>query len=1086
MIGTSLRLAALLLASATALAAPSLVVPVAPRAGAVGPKAGVEATAVRFNGEELFAMQPGEVAEFALPTGRVQSYTLERVIDYGGGIRSWVGKSAIPGSEEQAIVTQGPGGAFGWMRTPEAEWRIFPGDGHEWLARRAPMNFAPRFAGGDAIVPPDDPPDLAPFKGIATPMPTLAQQKALMAKAAPTPGFTVDLMVLYTPDIATKLGAGLLPMIYNLVTSANAAYVGSEIALTLRLVNASLVDLPNSVASNDALASMNNGAAGTVNALFQPLTWDASSLRNTLGADIVALVRDGPTDTGGVGFVLGNPKIFLAGVDETPQVIASAAYSINNFCADGCESIFTHELGHNMGNAHDRATVARDNDGVIPNSGRTFPYSYGHYDCLNGLSCDPFVPDGCPSSYAQCVVRQANDFGTVMSYVNPTVMRFSNPNVLCVPAGGVAPGRPCGVAGTADNARSMNETRHNISAYRTGAITNVAVPGSLQFTKATYPGTEAGGTVVFTASRSGGSVGAVSVAWSVSAGTATGGTDFTVAAGTLNWADGDGANKTFTVTVSPDALAEGIESFTATLANAAGATGVYLGHPSVATGLIVEPWPPGGTAPAGFASATTPTVPWSTDGTTFDPAGGDSVSWGSYAFSSVNNPSYTGNSSSRYTGAFAAGTVSFSYRVNSYPNFGFLEFLVDDVVVFSDSGETGWQSFAAAIEAGMHTLEWRFRKPLGFLCRNGNPQPPQGAACADRAWIDTVSLPLAAPVAITVVKAGAGTGTVTSTPAGISCGAACTTTLTPGTFLQLTPTPAAGSAFTGWSGGGGTCTGTGSCFLTVGGATTLTATFDPPSIATPRLANISTRMQVLTGDDVLIGGFVIQGTASKTVVVRARGPSLIPFGIANALVNPVLQLFSGPTQVAINDDWGTAANAAAVTSSGFAPGNALESAILMTLAPGAYTGIVTGAGGATGVGIIEVFEVDQPGVPLANISTRGRVLTGNDVMIGGFVIQGTQPQTVVVRARGPSLIPFGIANALGDPVLQLFTGATPITSNDNWQTATNAAAIQASGFAPSNANESAILITLAPGAYTAIVTGAGNTTGVGIIEVFAQ
>ncbi|MBK7660144.1 MAG: hypothetical protein IPJ28_13830 [Betaproteobacteria bacterium] len=138
------------------------------------------------------------------------------------------------------------------------------------------------------------------------------------------------------------------------------------------------------------------------------------------------------------------------------------------------------------------------------------------------------------------------------------------------------------------------------------------------------------------------------------------------------------------------------------------------------------------------------------------------------------------------------------------------------------------------------------------------------------------------------------------------------------------------------------------------------------------------------------------------------------------------------------------------------------------------------------MGIIEVFEVDQPGVPLANISTRGRVLTGNDVMIGGFVIQGTQPQTVVVRARGPSLIPFGIANALGDPVLQLFTGATPITSNDNWQTATNAAAIQASGFAPSNASESAILITLAPGAYTAIVTGAGNTTGVGIIEVFAQ
>ncbi len=254
----------------------------------------------------------------------------------------------------------------------------------------------------------------------------------------------------------------------------------------------------------------------------------------------------------------------------------------------------------------------------------------------------------------------------------------------------------------------------------------------------------------------------------------------------------------------------------------------------------------------------------------------------------------------------------------------------------------------------------------------------------------------------------------------------------------------------------------------------------------PRLANISTRVQVLTGDDVLIGGFIIGGTQPKTVVVRARGPSLAASGVSGALANPVLQLFAGATPIAANDDWGTAANAAALQASGYAPANVFESAILTTLGPGAYTAIVTGAGGLTGVGIVEVFEVDRPEVPLVNIATRGRVLTGSDVMIGGFIIQGDAPQTVVIRARGPSLVPFGIANALGDPVLQLFSGATPITSNDNWQTATNAAAIQASGFAPSNANESAILITLAPGAYTAIVTGAGNTTGVGIIEVFAQ
>ncbi len=257
-----------------------------------------------------------------------------------------------------------------------------------------------------------------------------------------------------------------------------------------------------------------------------------------------------------------------------------------------------------------------------------------------------------------------------------------------------------------------------------------------------------------------------------------------------------------------------------------------------------------------------------------------------------------------------------------------------------------------------------------------------------------------------------------------------------------------------------------------------------------RLGNISTRMRVLTGNDVMIGGFVISGGASKTVVIRARGPSLVPFGITNALANPVLQLVRSSDQatVAANDNWGSAANAAAITASGFAPSNALEAAILVTLPPGAYTAIVTGAGGGTGVGIVEVFEVDRPEAPLANISTRGQVLTGNDVMIGGFVINGTDPQTVVVRARGPSLVPFGIVNALANPVLQLVRSSDQaiLATNDNWGSAANAADVTASGFAPSNALEAAILVTLDPGAYTAIVTGSGGSTGVAIVEVFAQ
>ena len=258
------------------------------------------------------------------------------------------------------------------------------------------------------------------------------------------------------------------------------------------------------------------------------------------------------------------------------------------------------------------------------------------------------------------------------------------------------------------------------------------------------------------------------------------------------------------------------------------------------------------------------------------------------------------------------------------------------------------------------------------------------------------------------------------------------------------------------------------------------------NVNSSRLVNISTRMQVLTGNDVMIGGLIIGGSTSKTVVVRARGPSMLANGITNYLANPMLQLFSGATQIASNDNWQSAANQATLSASGFAPSDYRESAIYTTLAPGAYTAIVTGVGNTTGVAIVEVFEVDKPEVPLINISTRGQVLTGNDVMIGGFIIQGSSPQTVVVRARGPSMLANGIANYLANPRLQLFSGSTEIGSNDDWQSATNHATLSASGFAPSDPKEAAIYTTLNPGAYTVIVTGVGGTTGVGIVEVFAQ
>jgi hypothetical protein len=339
---------------------------------------------------------------------------------------------------------------------------------------------------------------------------------------------------------------------------------------------------------------------------------------------------------------------------------------------------------------------------------------------------------------------------------------------------------------------------------------------------------------------------------------------------------------------------------------------------------------------------------------------------------------------------------------------------------------------------------------------------------------------------LSISKAGTGSGTVTAT-SGINCGSSCSSTLPSGTAVTFTAAAASGSSFAGWS---GACAGTGQCTITVTSTTSVAATFNASGggAGTAGLSNISTRGQVRTGNDVMIGGFIIGGTSSKTVVIRARGPSLTPLGVPNALADPSLQLVRSSDQatLAINDNWGSNANAAQLQASGFAPSHALESALLVSLAPGAYTAIVAGVGNTSGVGMIEVFELDNPTAPLANLSTRGQVLTGGDVMIGGFIVRGTGPQTVVVRARGPSLVPHGITNALANPMLQLVRSSdqATIAVSDNWGSAANAAQLSATGFAPQNGLEAAILITLQPGAYTAIVTGAAGGTGVGMVEVF--
>ncbi len=256
-----------------------------------------------------------------------------------------------------------------------------------------------------------------------------------------------------------------------------------------------------------------------------------------------------------------------------------------------------------------------------------------------------------------------------------------------------------------------------------------------------------------------------------------------------------------------------------------------------------------------------------------------------------------------------------------------------------------------------------------------------------------------------------------------------------------------------------------------------------------RLLNIATRGKVETVDNVMIAGFIIQGSSPKKVLIRARGPSLAaaPFNVPGTLSDPFLTLYSGATPIDSNDDFALHANAAQIPAD-WIPANAKEAAIVTTLNPGAYTAIVNGVSGSTGVAIVEVFEIDQPGTPLINIATRGPVYTGDNVMIAGLIIQGDAPKTVLITARGPSMAgpPHNVPGTLANPTLTLYSGQTVIASNDNWPEAANAAQIQTAIGAPTNALESAILVTLQPGAYTAIVSGASGGTGLAIVEVFAQ
>jgi hypothetical protein len=268
--------------------------------------------------------------------------------------------------------------------------------------------------------------------------------------------------------------------------------------------------------------------------------------------------------------------------------------------------------------------------------------------------------------------------------------------------------------------------------------------------------------------------------------------------------------------------------------------------------------------------------------------------------------------------------------------------------------------------------------------------------------------------------------------------------------------------------------------------TGVTATLDPnkPSPSAGQPLNIATRLAIQSGDNVLIAGFIVSGPSgsSKKVLIRGLGPSLAHFGVPNTLPDPLLELHKPDGSIVSNDNWQQGDTSQ--IPSGFAPGDPRESAIVATLAPGNYSAVVKGAHGEIGVGIAELYDLDATSAAkLANISTRGFVNTNDDVMIGGFIVGGTEPAKILVRAIGPTLSDFGVQGALADPTLELHDTNGATIANDDWRE-TQEAEITATGLIPNKNQEPAILATLAPGSYTAVVRGKNNTTGIGLVEAY--
>ncbi len=327
------------------------------------------------------------------------------------------------------------------------------------------------------------------------------------------------------------------------------------------------------------------------------------------------------------------------------------------------------------------------------------------------------------------------------------------------------------------------------------------------------------------------------------------------------------------------------------------------------------------------------------------------------------------------------------------------------------------------------------------------------------------------------ITATSPTPTATATPTPTATPSA-TATAAPTATATVTPTATASP----------TPTATASPTSSPAATPTATATPSATPTATPsQLLNISTRAQVITGDNILIGGFIITGNDAKKVLLLAKGPSLSSGGnpVPGRMSDPTLELHAGDgTLMTSNDDWKDSPDRAQIEASGLAPSDDRESAIIRTLTPGVYTGVLAGKNNTTGIALIEIYDLEANNSILANISSRGLVDTGDNVMIGGFIAGNQNGNTkVLVRGIGPSL-QGQVPNALADPILELHdSNGNTLETNDNWKDSPERADIEATGIPPSNDLESAILLSVSPAGYTAILRGKTGS-GIAVVEIY--